>query len=1146
MLELNLNKLHSHSHVITEQIGVELGIGSVAVSRYNRGPRGCYEWRITFLLAYSANIFSPKTQPLTYTSLLTGEGASLLIQTHMNSSSATIINSFALEFMGSRTRAINYNTSKEEIQYILEHDIPTIVHATVSNHHRMSKKSSDRNCANDWHKKVTCECWDISLTTKVGNISPSSPTSPEFDSIGEISELIVRNNVTGCINGICPNITLIHLPFSPFSLSYGGGGASYGGRGGLGFGKLPQSDTYGEKYINNLHGGSGGALGFAEPFDTGMLGIPAMARGGSGGGAIEIVAQNDIVLGLNSLISCNGENGWGGFMTAGGGGSGGSIVLAAGGVVDIKGRLQVKGGHGGIPSQHESVSTGGAGGGGRLAVYGESITFSDTSQNILLSGGKCFPAATVDAQICWGSNGTIYTERRQYIHYSFDDSAGAMNTTGSLHFYPAEKLDPKNNYIWFDGPSYTFPNSITPHRISFFVKALNFSEIASQNWGISLISNSCCREYKNETSFGLSFGPDMSHGQIRMGGTLQLDYRQQMKKFFSQIIFNKWYKIDMRLNWENMTYDIYVDDYATVEGAPLNLPSILSLSISLLPSNVEFWLDEIFVGNDATLGFKCPSEQFSAMTNELLISARKSWKLSDLGDQTTTFHPMTHHDSHLSQRFLQSSHPGFLSFDGKMHYRFRSDVKFVPQGVTDEFSRNAIKSGDMILVKDGIDLIHVWYGDFQVFQHKNELGLSGGVGACSTTDMKTWKNEGILIHNINVTDMVTGSKGPFHIECPKVIYNDQTQKYVMWMIIDNEDRSLGMAGVATSNHFNGPFDFVRSFYPDGSKTGDQRLFMDEMDNAFLIRTYYETVEYILPSAVMQPIWESVKNADGTTNFPLTYHRAHYEPGYDDFHDIYRQRWSKEDKPWKIVCVDKDTKIERDISNEFNGNENSCTDPSEYMVIKGQGDPMHESTIDGVKSRFLDPTDPLNNVWRPSSVPSIHAKSWKENYQAGTCGIRSINDDMEIFDLLDLENHKPKNRSRCSNIADNPVHPTLPDQLIGKPQTVERRRAKFIAVSKLTDDFLDTTGLLSKFEGELEDGSDLSAIVKQAKDSIPFGWKLGEEVENLNEQHIYNPNFDFSPNHGTKLEQNFNEFYSLQCIIDGVCATNIDQIKAVNP
>ena len=58
---------------------------------------------------------------------------------------------------------------------------------------------------------------------------------------------------------------------------------------------------------------------------------------------------------------------------------------------------------------------------------------------------------------------------------------------------------------------------------------------------------------------------------------------------------------------------------------------------------------------------------------------------------------------------------------------------------------------------------------------------------------------------------------------------------------------------------------------------------------YLARTYYAEVEYVLPGAVMQPVWSSVKRRDGSVDFGLSYHRAFYSPDYDDYHDIYLQR-----------------------------------------------------------------------------------------------------------------------------------------------------------------------------------------------------------------------------------------------------------------
>ena len=49
------------------------------------------------------------------------------------------------------------------------------------------------------------------------------------------------------------------------------------------------------------------------------------------------------------------------------------------------------------------------------------------------------------------------------------------------------------------------------------------------------------------------------------------------------------------------------------------------------------------------------------------------------------------------------------------------------------------------------------------------------------------------------------------------------------------------------------------------------MFHDEAKGkAYLARTYYATVNYWLPEPVMQPMWESVKNVNGTVDFSMNY------------------------------------------------------------------------------------------------------------------------------------------------------------------------------------------------------------------------------------------------------------------------------------
>lgn len=84
---------------------------------------------------------------------------------------------------------------------------------------------------------------------------------------------------------------------------------------------------------------------------------------------------------------------------------------------------------------------------------------------------------------------------------------------------------------------------------------------------------------------------------------------------------------------------------------------------------------------------------------------------------------------------------------------------------------------------------------------------------------------------------------------------------------------------------------------------------------------------------MQPVWESVKHPNGETFYRNTYQRAHYNVDYDNYHDIYLQRWRKENKPWEVLCINKISKAERSVPI---GSDVFCTEPDEYKVVIGQG------------------------------------------------------------------------------------------------------------------------------------------------------------------------------------------------------------------
>ena len=110
---------------------------------------------------------------------------------------------------------------------------------------------------------------------------------------------------------------------------------------------------------------------------------------------------------------------------------------------------------------------------------------------------------------------------------------------------------------------------------------------------------------------------------------------------------------------------------------------------------------------------------------------------------------------------------------------------------------------------------------------------AGGVSCYSSKDLSTWKYEGVALTAVigdSSNDIDTGKV----IERPKVIYNELTKKFVMWMHIDAKDYSFAHAGVAVSDNPAGPYKYLGSVQPNGQMSRDMTLFKDDDNKAYLI------------------------------------------------------------------------------------------------------------------------------------------------------------------------------------------------------------------------------------------------------------------------------------------------------------------------
>lgn len=136
---------------------------------------------------------------------------------------------------------------------------------------------------------------------------------------------------------------------------------------------------------------------------------------------------------------------------------------------------------------------------------------------------------------------------------------------------------------------------------------------------------------------------------------------------------------------------------------------------------------------------------------------------------------------------------------------------------------------------------YYWYGEIKkgtttrvayVTSWEDYRVPAGGVSCYSSKDLVHWKYEGKAL-SPNTTDSTSEIYTSKVIERPKVVYNEKTKKFVMWMHIDKEDYSFSQAGVAVSDKPQGPFKYLGSVKPNDAMARDMTLFKDDDGKAYL-------------------------------------------------------------------------------------------------------------------------------------------------------------------------------------------------------------------------------------------------------------------------------------------------------------------------
>ncbi|KAH6857091.1 glycosyl hydrolase [Chaetomium sp. MPI-CAGE-AT-0009] len=130
----------------------------------------------------------------------------------------------------------------------------------------------------------------------------------------------------------------------------------------------------------------------------------------------------------------------------------------------------------------------------------------------------------------------------------------------------------------------------------------------------------------------------------------------------------------------------------------------------------------------------------------------------------------------------------------------------------------------------GAGLIQLNGTYYMVGEDKSGGHSFSNVNCYSSTDLVQWKLEGALLSRTS-----SGDLGPNRVvERPKVIYNDRTGKYVLWMHMDSSNYGEARVAVATGDSVCGKYQYIRSFQPLGRESRDMGLFKDDDGKGYLL------------------------------------------------------------------------------------------------------------------------------------------------------------------------------------------------------------------------------------------------------------------------------------------------------------------------
>jgi len=116
------------------------------------------------------------------------------------------------------------------------------------------------------------------------------------------------------------------------------------------------------------------------------------------------------------------------------------------------------------------------------------------------------------------------------------------------------------------------------------------------------------------------------------------------------------------------------------------------------------------------------------------------------------------------------------------------------------------------------------------------------VNLYSSKDLVTWEFRNAVVTRNTSSELAAADRV---IERPKLIYNDTTKLYVLWLHYENSDYSTASAGVFTSPTIDGNYSYVKAWKPLGNMSRDCNLFKDDDGKAYFMSSANENADMML-------------------------------------------------------------------------------------------------------------------------------------------------------------------------------------------------------------------------------------------------------------------------------------------------------------